>query len=93
MGVPNTGTLKSGAAAPFIVAITLFLLMVTSPFTGIRGPSSNAYFAAGAALILIGLMIGMLSLIMLKKTQIWLRILVGLAYLPTLLMSVLLIGA
>lgn len=85
--------LAAGAAAPLLVALGLIVLMLLSPVTGMVGPSSNTYFLAGAAAIASGTTVGIASLIMMKHTRKWVRFLVGLTYAPTVLLSLLLIGA
>ena len=86
-------TLTIGAAAPFLVAVCLFVLMLLAALTGMAGPSSNTYFVVAAAAIIIGLVAGIGSLLMLRQGRKWIRVLVGLSYIPVVLFSLLAIGA
>lgn len=81
------------AAAPFIVAGCLVLLMLLAPVTGMIGPSSNTFFIAGAAAVIAGVVLGVASLLMMRQGRKWVRLLMGLMYLPTVLFSLLLAGA
>ena len=80
------------AAAPFLVAACLFVLMILSPVTGMRGPSSNTFFAVGAVAIIVGFCVGVVSLVKMRK-RIWVRCLMGLLYFPVVLFSLLSVGA
>ncbi len=85
--------LTYGAAAPFLVAACLFALMLLAPLTGMAGPSSNVYFTVGALAIVLGWLAGIGSLIAMRGVRIWLRTLIGLAYLPIIVLSLLSVGA
>lgn len=93
MNATSQRALTIGAAAPFMVAVCLFVLMVLSPLTGMAGPSSNTYFVIAGAAIVIGLAAGVASLVMMRNGRKWIRFLVGLSYLPVALFSLLSIGA
>ena len=81
------------AAAPFIVAACLIILMILSPWTGMIGPASNVFFATGGAAILTGLLAGIAGLCVMRHRAMWTRILIGLSYGPVVVFSLLLIGA
>jgi amino acid transporter len=83
---------RTGAKfAPFLIAIVLFVAVILSPYTGI-GPNSNSFALFALVMIIIGLIIGVVSLYRDRTTRIRWRILVGLLYLPAALFSVLVAG-
>lgn len=79
--------------APFLVAAGLFASMLLAPWTGMTGPSSNTYFLLGVAATGIGIIAGVAGLLRMRRSQAWVRVLVGLLYVPTILISLLLSGA
>jgi hypothetical protein len=81
------------AADPFLVAGCLIVLMLLAPLTGMIGPASNTFFVTGGAATGIGAALGISSLLTMRKRKKWVRFLVGLSYVPTVLISLLLIGA
>ena len=93
MRANNHRALAFGAAAPFMVAACLIALMLLAPLTGMAGPSSNTFFLSGAAAIALAACLGIGSLLTMGRTRRWVRLAIGLLYLPTILASLLLIGA
>lgn len=79
------------AFTPFFVALALAVLLMLSSFTGI-GPASNIFALCALAAIVLGLVIGVISLFLVKAVRVWWRLLVGVLYLPTAVFSLLLAG-
>lgn len=79
------------AFAPFFVAVALVVLMVLYPFTGI-GPASNVFALCALAFIVLGLVVGIISLFLAKTVRVWWRLLIGVLYLPVAVFSLLLAG-
>jgi len=59
---------------PFFVAIALVTSMVLYPFTGI-GPASNIFALCALVAIVIGLVVGVVSLPLAKTILVWWRLL------------------
>lgn len=76
---------------PFFVAIALVASMVLYPFTGI-GPASNIFALCALVAIVIGLVVGVVSLRLAKTILVWWRSLIGVLYFPTVVFSLLLAG-
>lgn len=81
------------AAGPFLVAAGLVILALLAPVTGMIGPASNTFFMSGAAVIALGLLVGVISLVAMLQGTMWVRLMIAVAYIPTVLFSLLLIGA
>lgn len=77
--------------APFLVAATLFVLLILSRSTGF-GPSSNIYAVSAFAAIVVGLMVGVTSLVQAKAIRVRWRLLICLLYFPTAIFSLLVAG-
>lgn len=84
--------LRACAAAPFLVGACLLAAMLLSPWTGMRGPSSNTYFLIAVTATAIGFIAGVTGLLRIQG-RVWIRVLVGLMYIPTVLVSLLSSGA
>jgi hypothetical protein len=76
---------------PFFVALALVVLMMLYPFTGI-GPASNIFAFCALAAIVLGFVVGVISLCLEKTILVWWRLLIGALYLPTAVYSLLLAG-
>ena len=76
---------------PFFVAIALVVLMMLYPFTGI-GPASNIFALCALTAIILGLVVGVISLLLAKTIRVWWRLLIAALYLPTSVFSLLLAG-
>lgn len=79
------------AFVPFFVALVLVVLLLLSPLTGI-GPASNIYAFRALAAIVLGLVVGVISLFLEKTIRVWWRLLIGVLYLPTAVFSLLMAG-
>lgn len=79
------------AFTPFFIALTLVVLLMLHPFTGI-GPNSNIFAGSALIAIVLGLMVGLVSLFLAKTIRVWWRLLMGVLYLPTAVLSLLLAG-
>jgi hypothetical protein len=80
------------AGAPFLIAAILVVLMLLSPLSGIIGPSSNTFFVLAGSTILAGVSAGVIALLMMRSLRPWVRLLIGLCYIPTVVFSLLLSG-
>lgn len=76
---------------PFMVALVLLALMALYPFSGI-GPANNTFALCALAAIVVGLVLGVIALFSAKRLKAWLRLVVAVLYLPTVLFSLLLAG-
>jgi hypothetical protein len=81
------------ASGPFLIAGCLLVAMLLSPWSGFPGPSSNAFFVGGAVAVAAALVTGLVALLVLPRPRGWVRLLIGVLYIPVVLMSLLLIGA
>ncbi|MES2151453.1 MAG: hypothetical protein V4508_16880 [Pseudomonadota bacterium] len=79
------------AFTPFFVALALVVLLILSPSTGI-GPASNIYAACALAAIVLGLIVGVISLVVVKTIRVRWRLLIGVLYFPTAVFSLLMAG-
>ena len=79
------------AFTPFLIALTLLVLLMLYPFTGI-GPNSNIFAGSALIAIILGLVVGAISLFVAKTIRVWWRLLIGVLYLPTAVFSLLLAG-
>jgi hypothetical protein len=57
-----------------------------------QGPNSNIFALCALAAIVLGLVVGVISLFAEKTTRVWWRLLIGVLYLPTAVCSLLLAG-
>ena len=80
------------ALGPFFVAAILVVLMLFHPLLGIIGPASNTFFVVALVAIFLGLIVGTISLFMAHSTKVWVRVLLGILYVPTVAFSLLLSG-
>lgn len=91
----KTGAISRGGNwlvfAPFLVAAVLIALLLLFPFTGI-GPSNNTFAVVALAAIGLGLVFGVVSLFLAWTIGVWWRVLIGVLYLPTAVLSLLLAG-
>lgn len=76
---------------PFMVALALLALMALYPFTGI-GPANNTFALCALVAIVVGLVLGVIALFFAKHLRAWLRWVIAVLYLPTVLFSLLLAG-
>ena len=66
------------AFTPFVVALALVLVLMLYPFTGI-GPTSNIYALCALAAIVLGLVVGIISLFREKTIRVWWRLLMAMS--------------
>lgn len=76
---------------PFFVVIALVFLWAIYPLTGI-GPANNTFAFLALVAIATGLLTGIISLFRAKHIWIGWRILIGLLYIPTVMVSLLMAG-
>ncbi|WP_426115806.1 hypothetical protein [Massilia sp. PWRC2] len=79
------------AYAPFVVTLALAVLGLLSPLTGI-GPASNVFALSALAAIALGLAVGIGALFLPQGARLGWRLLIGVMYGPTALMSLLMAG-
>lgn len=76
---------------PFFVAVALVVLAMLQSFTGI-GPASNIFALWALVAIVVGFVVGIISLFQEKTVGVWWRLLIGVLYLPTTVFFILLAG-
>ena len=77
--------------APFFAPIVIAILAISSSLMGFN--SGDNRIALSALLInALGLLVGVISLFLVKSLQIWWRLLLGLLYVPSTVFSLLISG-
>lgn len=83
--------LRSLTYTPFLVALALAVLGLLSPVTGI-GPSNKVFALSALATIALGLALGIGALLLPQGARLRWRLLIGVIYVPTAVMSLLMAG-